>query len=248
MRKIMAILLALLICSCASAASASSLLEENFALLESLGIEVPENARNDIRTNIEETLNNIPDDIKIKFGRNADSFSDIVNILSWLGYGDYDYETRITTHYTDDVYAFDTEMFDIEGAYTELLDAVERMSGGAADIENCKVQISEELFIKGYGKFPITFEMNGKAYEYSAKLEHDWMDYEFIDYINSVLAQQGMPKQLWTLYGVGQGPIVFYCDAIWAKEFEAATGYELTLGTGSTFSLGLLTGLLDLFF
>ena len=46
--------------------------------------------------------------------------------------GDYDYETRITTHYTDDVYAFDTEMFDIEGAYTELLNAVERLSGGAA--------------------------------------------------------------------------------------------------------------------
>lgn len=229
MRRISLILAAILMLM--GCASASSLLEENFALLESLGIEFSEEDKEMISRSIDETLANYPEDLLKKFGFDRDRFSDIPTILSWLGYGDTDYETGITTYSSDDVFAFDTEMYDVEGGYLELLNAVERMSGGAADIGNCEIEISEDLFMKGEGSFPIRFELNGQACEYTAKLQTDWMDCEIINYINRILKEQGIKESIWSMFDTGQGTVIFYNDADWAKEFEAATGCELTRGT-----------------
>ena len=242
--RIFALILAgmLMLLGCASA---SSLLEENFALLESLGFEIPEKVRTDISQSIDETLAAIPDEIRDQFGYSRDYFSDIPTILAWVGYGDFDYETGNTTHYSDDLYAFDTEMYDVEGGYLELLYAVERLSGGAVEIENYEIEIGEDLFLRGEGEFPISFELNGQACEYTAKLQTDWMDCGIINYINRILKEQGFAESIWSMYDGGQGLVIFYNDSDWARSFEAATGCELVRGV-ETYTV--FDSILDLFF
>jgi len=236
------IMVAVLLLLCV--ASASSLLQDNFALLESLGIEIPGDAKDAISKQIDDILSTMPDEIRDDYGYDRDSFSDITTILAWLGYGETDYETWITTPYTDDVYAFDSEMYDIEGAYLDLLDAVERLSGGGADIDNCEVQISEELFLQGTGEFPIVFTLNGRECRYMAELQTDWMDCEIIDYLNRILKDQGIDKRIWSMYDGGQGLVIFYDDDRWAAEFERVTGCGLDCGTGSNLTI---EGFLDFF-
>lgn len=246
MKKVICIVLMLLLCA---PALASGLLEENFAILEALDIEIPDSARTAISQQIESTYATMPEDLRQKLGYTPDSFSDMADVLVMLGYGDYDPETWAYIPYTDDVYAFDAEMFDVQQSYTELVEAVERMSRGEVSVENVQVHLTEELFDAGSGSLPVDFQLNGRNYSYTAAFVYDWMDVEIIDFVNGILEEQGVAKRIWSMYDLGQGLILFYRDAAWAERFMDETGCELYMGSGTEDEADSLAGsLLDFFF
>lgn len=246
MKKLICIVLMLLLCTSALAAGR---LEENFAILEALDIHIPDSAKAAISQQIESTYAAMPEDLRQKLGYTPESFSDMADVLVMLGYGDYDPETWTNIPYTDDVYAFDAEMFDVQQSYTELLEAVERMSRGEVTIENVQIHLAEELFEAGNGSLPIAFQLNGRNYSYIAAFDYDWMDVEIIDFVNGILEEQGGTKRIWSMYDLGQGLILFYRDAAWAESFMDETGCELYPGSGTEDEAESLAGsLLDFFF
>lgn len=246
MKRVICIVLMMLLCA---PAMASGLLEENFAILEALDIHIPDSAKAAISQQIESAYATMPEDLRQKLGYTPDYFSEITDVLAMLGYGDYDPETWAYIPYTDDVYAFDAEMFDVQQSYTDLLLAVGRMSRGEVSLENVEIQMSDELFERGTGSLPISFALNGNNYSYSAAFEYDWMDVEIIDFVNGILGEQGIGKRIWSMYDLGQGLILFYRDEAWAERFMDGTGCELYMGSGTEDEADSLAGsLLDFFF
>ncbi len=152
-------------------------------------------------------------------------------LLSLIGMGEWDPETGEMTPYTDSFFAFDAEMFDIGGDYGTLLENVARISGGDIQIEDFRYSMDEaeeEKWIDGeMATMQVEFALNGQACRFDAEQELDWLDCRIIDYVNEILRQSGSEKALWCMYDGGQGLVVFYDDAEWARMFERETGCAL---------------------
>ena len=116
------------------------------------------------------------------------------------------------------------EMAWVNEGYELILDAVKRLSGRSVDIQNVNIEIDDATVEAGWGTFPITFEMNGEECSYTARLDRDWMDLGFLDYMNEKLKGIGDGRQLWFATDNGQAIVMFYRDKAWAERFSAATG------------------------
>lgn len=193
--------------------------------LHELGIAFSEETALLIGQSIDETKSRLAD-----FGFDDAQFSSYPIILSMLGTGKYDEATQQLIPLTNDVYAFDAECYDIEGAYEGFLRAVSRISNGEIRIDNCQSDVSETTLESGIGTQQVAFRLNDKSYDFTAQFYYDWMDCTLIDYVNSILEAQGIDKRLWCMFDGGQGFVVFYNTAEWAQAFWERTGYPLAQG------------------
>ena len=75
--------------------------EEQLRILRSLGIVIPEDAAQECNT--------------------EDEFT---SVLAAIGWGNYDYEKRLWTPSSQQIYAFDAEVFDIEAMYPNYLNGL----------------------------------------------------------------------------------------------------------------------------
>lgn len=193
--------------------------------LRALGIAFSEETAFFIEQSIDETKSMLAD-----LGFEGSQFSSYPIILSMLGTGIYDEATQQFIPLTDDVYAFDAECYDIEGAYGDFLLAVSRISNGEIRIDSYRSDVSETTWEAGIGTQQVAFRLNEKSYDFTAQFYYDWMDCTFIDYVNSILEAQGIEKRLWCMFDGGQGFVVFYNTAEWAQTFSARTGCPLARG------------------
>lgn len=147
-------------------------------------------------------------------------------LLGYWGYGDYDDNwNRIPT--SDQVYAFDCEVFDMSTMYTEFMNGVIAISGGEFAITDIEEDTSQVDYDKDEGKQILTFKYNGKPYTFEAEFYGDWLDCSVIGFMNDVFEAEGNPKRLLATDDGGQGCILFYNTPEWGKELEALTGMEL---------------------
>lgn len=150
-------------------------------------------------------------------------------LLMELGYQKYDQETWEVIEYSKQAYWLDFEGWDISTDYIEILKGVAAMSDGELEFTDMKEDIKDVNWDEGTGTIDVTFECNGNAYEFEANVMNDWIDADFIGFINDVLDKEGYTKNLYACYDGGQGNVLFYRDEAWALEFVSMTGIELGL-------------------
>ena len=143
-----------------------------------------------------------------------------VDLLIAVGQGVYDYETYVWTPTSSDVYAFDTEVFDIENMYRLFLQGVQAIVPGFS-CDGVQETLKEGWGLKNLliggglgaeGVKTVSFQLNGKTYQKDLNYYHDWFDTAAVPWINDVLAAEGFPGRLYMFDDGYQEIILIYGD------------------------------------
>lgn len=155
-----------------------------------------------------------------------------LQLLSYIGLGEYDYDTWTWTPSSSDIYAFDTEIFDISRMYTNFLAGIAAIVPGfePAEImeeihEDDRKQDWTDLFNASEGTTAVSFTLNGKRYERELDYYGDWFNEEAIDWVNEILEQQGFENRIYYLFDGGQGLILYYGDELLDAKIRSITRY-----------------------
>lgn len=119
------------------------------------------------------------------------------------GMGQFDYNTFAWMPVSDKVYAFDAEVFNVAGMYTDILLGVQAVVPDITitDVQEDLSGVTEEMDMETYtdGTRKVSFLCNGHAYEIELISYGDWVDTAFLDFLDKVLAKEGCPNQLYVL-------------------------------------------------
>lgn len=152
---------------------------------------------------------------------------DYRGVLSSEGYGNYD-DNWIWHPSSDSVYSFDCESLDSSRMYTYFLRGVLAISGEEFSLTYIEESQKEVDLYSNSGAQTLSFRYNDTPYYFRARYMGDWMDCTIIDFMNNVFETEGNSKRLWCTGDGWQGYILFYNTEEWAKEFQEATGLELS--------------------
>lgn len=161
-----------------------------------------------------------------------------LELLATVGMGEYDYETDTWTPTSDQVYAFDAEVYNIEKMYTLFLQGVESIVPDVAftdiqeDLSNVRWDV--EGFGFDQGTRDVSFLCNGKPYRFTLDDHGDWFNAEMIERINGVLKEAGCTGQLHLVSSGFAQTVTLYYGETWV----AATLYALSEATYGDMSLG----------
>ncbi len=150
-----------------------------------------------------------------------------MGLLCCIGGGEYDDVTWEWTPSHNGVYWFDAEVFDIEAMYSNFLTGVSALDSDL-DFQITKEWTENVNWSTGTGDQFVHFFWNEKEYTLHGKLDYDWFDFDVAEDLNEIIRDAGTGKQLYFSSDGGQGVLVFYRDAQWAKEFRHKTGIALT--------------------
>lgn len=132
------------------------------------------------------------------------------------------------TAFSEQAYWFEWEGNDIVTDYVNLLKGTEAISHGEIVFTDIKVSDEQVNWEDGSGALILNFCCNGHPYEFAMRVMSDWLDEDILKDIMIVLEQQGTGKKIYACDDNGQGIILFYRDAEWAKKFEDMTGIALS--------------------
>lgn len=152
-------------------------------------------------------------------------------LLTFIGMPKRDRETWKVVEYPEQAYWFDWEAMDVEGDYVDILRGVEKMSGGELSFGQIDVDSSRVDWEWGEGSIRLSFACCGKPFEIEVRVENDWLDPSVIEKLNQVIEQAGavggQVKRIYACDDGGQGTILFYRDADWARAFRQKTGITI---------------------
>ncbi len=190
--------------------------------LRSMGLTVPEDM-------IQKLSEYMGDDMYEEYMRDMyemDPAYGYREILMYLGWGDYDDDLNWTP-VSDQVYAFDCEMWDISSMYTEVLNGIISISGGEFTITDIEENTDQVDYENNTGVQLLSFRYNGVPYTFEAEVNYDWLDLDFLEFMNQVLVEQGNPKRILVTGDGGQGCILLYNTPEWGRQLDALTGLEI---------------------
>jgi len=158
-------------------------------------------------------------------------------LLINMGMGKFDPETWYWTPTSSQVYAFDAEVFNVSGMYTQFFRGVNAIVPGspitqvAEDLSDITEEVDWTSMNRlGYatdGERTVFFIFNGQ--DYSATLESygDWFNEKMIEETNRVLREQGFPHQLQLVTGgMDQMVALIYGTEEEASRIRRAIGVE----------------------
>ena len=150
------------------------------------------------------------------------------SLLIDMGAPDYDDDLRIVG-YSDEVFWFDFEGFDLSTDYIDILNGMLALSQGScldgvADIEEDTEKVNWE---SGRGTVTVSLTYNESQYQWDMEAYYDWIDGDVLGIFNALLEQEDSQKFFYATGDDGQGAIVFFCTEEWARGFEMATGLEM---------------------
>ena len=140
-------------------------------------------------------------------------------LLLALGAGHYDYDTGDWSPFSNEIYAFDEEVFDEDHMYTLFLKGVQAI---VPDIEITEVR--EDLSgLNEYheGVRSVSFLCNGHPYTFQLKGMRDWFDLDMLGYMAAVIEAEGCPFKLYSFEADYQFVALFYGDQAKAASVEA---------------------------
>lgn len=149
------------------------------------------------------------------------------DLLAVKGWGEFDPETWAWSPTSDQVYALDTEVFDVGNMYPVFFQGLLSISGGELPITDVVQDDSQVEWESGTGTYRVTLNYDGRPYSFEAVAESDWLDVGILGQVNQMLKQEGVEKRFYAAWNSLQGITVFYCDGAWADQFERATGCRL---------------------
>lgn len=191
--------------------------QEQLEILEKLGIEIPDNIDEVIDKNLEIWTENYYEEFPY------------VMLMGSLGLGTYDYEKGEFYHDKIGIFSFDAEVYDFEKMHFNLSKGISALTEDDFVIKDVKQKIIEESE-EGIGTYQIEFTIDDTVFTEELEMYYDWVDANFISYMNKAIEKKGYEKRLYVIPVLQlQGMSVFYCTEKWAMEFEEETGYKLSL-------------------
>lgn len=149
-------------------------------------------------------------------------------LLSALGCGDYNYEEGTWQPYSNGVYSFDVEVYDVEKMYTNFLLGVSALDKDELDFKNIQEDTGDVDWDEGTGKRTVTFEWKGQTFCLEAEAMYDWFDMNVVADLNKIIIENGNDKRLFCTDDGYQECIIFYRDKDWASAFQKDTGLVLS--------------------
>ena len=188
-------------------------MNESVEILRRLGFDVPDDITDILRSNAEGMLDGM--DIPGEFMSMLDEMSGNMSpseILAGLGMGKFDYETGEWTPTSDQIYAFDAEVSDIDMMYTLFLKGIESIVPGltVADIIEDLSNLTEDVTYPddiaaeppSDGMRSVSFTCNGNTYAAELKSYCDWINLDIVEFMNSILEQLGFDSRLHVISSV----------------------------------------------
>jgi hypothetical protein len=108
--------------------------------------------------------------------------------------------------FPDVIYMFDTELGNLEDPYAELIREYKKISHNVFNA----TEISDNFDIEKKKKVELKFKIGNKSYSKTLKIENDWIDSEFFNFIKSVVSEQNLKGQFYELYTGGQEASIVY--------------------------------------
>ena len=144
---------------------------------------------------------------------------DVTDLLLGMGLGHYNWDTYEWMPISHQVYAFDAEVFDIEGMYTLFLQGIQSI---VPDIEISEIKedlsgLDENLD----GTRSVSFLCNGHFYETELESLGDWFNEDFLYFMDDVLKEENAPLQLFEYYADGQFCLVIYNTEDFARMLQS---------------------------
>ncbi|MCM1048124.1 MAG: hypothetical protein NC433_06840 [Clostridiales bacterium] len=135
------------------------------------------------------------------------------------------------TGYSDEVFWFDFEGWDISTDYITVLEGMLSLAQGSAinSVSNIREDTSAVDWDKGTGSIDVVLEWNGEEYQWTMDMDYDWIDEKVLGILNELLDKTDDEERFYVTGDNGQGAIIFYRDSEWAKDFEKDTGLELSV-------------------
>lgn len=192
-------------------------IEEQIGVLEELGFEIPEGAADYYHGWMDQS----------EYGKLYVEGYPYYMLLSDLGAPDYDMDTWQFLGYSGQVYWFDYESWDISSNYVEILEGVQALTDEEVEFIGAREDCTDVNWRKGTGTIRVTFWYGGHPHEFQANVDGDWLDPDFVPFLNEVLEQEGAKKRIYSCPDNDQGCILFYQDEDWVREFTSRTGLEL---------------------
>jgi len=145
----------------------------------------------------------------------------VTDLLLGLGLGDYDYDTDQWTPRSNQVYAFDAEIFNVEKMYTLFLQGVQTIVPDIKITDICEDlsgMTDEMTFDQDStsppcdGKRSVSFVCNGHAYSIELNSYGDWFNTDMFDFMDHVLEKENCPFKLYEFPAHMQFVIMLYCS------------------------------------
>ena len=194
-------------------------LDQQVLILEALGLSVDQNQVESLREFMETY------DMQEMVEGNP-----YTSLLIDMGAPDYDDDLRIVG-YSDEVFWFDFEGFDLSTDYIDILNGMLALADGSClDGVTDIVEDTEELEMNwesGRGTLTVIITFDGEEYQWDMEVYNDWIDGDVLGVFNALLEQENSQKFFYATGDDGQGAIVFFCTEEWARGFEMATGLEM---------------------
>lgn len=192
-------------------------LDQQVTVLEALGLNVDRDQVEKLRENME--TYDMQEFIE------GDPY---ISLLINMGAPDHDEDFRIVS-YSDEVFWFDFEGFDLSTDYIDILNGMLALAEGSCldgvtDIEEDTENLDWE---RGTGTVTVSLTFHGARYRWDMKAYYDWIDSDVLGIFNTLLEQEDSQKFFYAAGDNGQGAIVFFCTEDWARGFQLATGLEM---------------------
>lgn len=150
------------------------------------------------------------------------------DLLGLVGMGDFDLESGAWQPLSDQVYALDTEVYDIGTMYPDFFRGLLSISKGEVPITEVAQDDSGVDWERGEGTFLISLRYNGRPYTIEARAQCDWLDCSVLEKVNGILEQEGNPKRYYAMWNNYQGFTVLFMAGPEAERFERLTGCRLS--------------------
>jgi len=192
-------------------------LDQQIQVLGKLGIDVPEETASSLRGFMEEY------DMYEQVEQNPYTW-----LLTDLGAPEYDGAGNIVG-YSEEVFWFDFEGFDISTDYIKVLEGMAVLAEGSSldDVSDIHENTDDMDWEQGTGTIIVSLTFRGQEYLYDMEVYNDWIDGNVLGIFNPFLEQENSQKFFYVTGDNGQGAIVFYCTPAWAEEFMKETGLVL---------------------
>ncbi len=104
------------------------------------------------------------------------------------------------------IYSFDTELGNLQDPYAELIRGFKQISKNDFNA----TEIADDFDIVKKKKVVVKFKIGSKPYKKTLRIRNDWIDYDFFNFIESVVTQQNLKGQFYELSLGGEGVNIIY--------------------------------------
>lgn len=104
------------------------------------------------------------------------------------------------------IYRFDTELANLEAPYDELIKEYQKISHQDFN----PTEVSDNFDIAKNKEVVLRFKLGAKLYNETFKIEDDWIDPKFFDFIKAIATKNKLKGQFYELYTGGQEASIIY--------------------------------------